>query len=103
MDRGPVTPEMAQRMRWEREMNERNRPLSDAELDMMFPANGYKILDPSAPAPDSDATSSTREAPRAGGAPGGDGRRGLVVLARARERDSRATLLESTAREALGE
>ena len=48
MDRGPVTPEMAQRMRWEREMNERNRPLSDAELDMMFPANGYKILDPPA-------------------------------------------------------
>ncbi|KAH8068692.1 hypothetical protein JL721_6553 [Aureococcus anophagefferens] len=48
LDRGPVTPEMAQRMRWEREMNERNRPLSDAELDMMFPANGYKILDPPA-------------------------------------------------------
>ena len=94
LDRGPVTPEMAQRMRWEREMNERNRPLSDAELDMMFPANGYKILDPSAPAPDSN--SSTREARRAGGAPGGDGRRGLVVLARQREtaarRSSRAPL-----------
>ncbi len=27
-------------------MDERNRPLSDVELDAMFPATGYKILDP---------------------------------------------------------
>lgn len=45
---GALTPEMAQRMRWEREIEERNRPLSDEELDAMFPATGYKILDPPA-------------------------------------------------------
>ncbi|GLE02670.1 hypothetical protein PINS_up011511 [Pythium insidiosum] len=45
---GNLTPEMAQRLRWEREIEERNRPLSDAELDAMFPATGYKILDPPA-------------------------------------------------------
>eukprot|EP00617_Octactis_speculum_P010595 CAMPEP_0185775084 /NCGR_PEP_ID=MMETSP1174-20130828/81156_1 /TAXON_ID=35687 /ORGANISM="Dictyocha speculum, Strain CCMP1381" /LENGTH=1383 /DNA_ID=CAMNT_0028462555 /DNA_START=24 /DNA_END=4175 /DNA_ORIENTATION=+ len=43
---GPMTPEMAQRMRWEREIEERNRPLADEELDMLFPAAGYKVLDP---------------------------------------------------------
>lgn len=43
---GTLTPELAQRMRWEREIEERNRPLSDEELDSMFPATGYKILDP---------------------------------------------------------
>jgi len=48
MDRGPVTPEMAQRMRWEREMNERNRYLADEELDALFPQTGYRILDPPA-------------------------------------------------------
>jgi splicing factor 3B subunit 1 len=37
---------MAQQMRWEAEVDERNRPLSDVELDAMFPATGYKILDP---------------------------------------------------------
>uniref|UniRef100_K3WVF4 Uncharacterized protein n=1 Tax=Globisporangium ultimum (strain ATCC 200006 / CBS 805.95 / DAOM BR144) TaxID=431595 RepID=K3WVF4_GLOUD len=45
---GALTPEMAQRMRWEREIEERNRPLADDELDAMFPATGYKILDPPA-------------------------------------------------------
>merc|ERR1719223_92414 len=39
------TPEVAQQMRWEAEVDERNRPLSDAELDAIFPATGYKILD----------------------------------------------------------
>ena len=48
MDRGPVTPEMAQRMRWEREMNERNRYLTDEELDSLFPSTGYRILEPPA-------------------------------------------------------
>jgi splicing factor 3B subunit 1 len=42
------TPEVAQQLRWEAEVDERNRPLSDAELDTIFPATGYKILDPPA-------------------------------------------------------
>jgi len=45
---GALTPELAQRMRWEREIEERNRPMTDEELDALFPANGYKILDPPA-------------------------------------------------------
>ncbi|EQC25463.1 splicing factor 3B subunit 1 [Saprolegnia diclina VS20] len=43
-----ITPEVAQRLRWEREIDERNRPLTDEELDAMFPTSGYKILDPPA-------------------------------------------------------
>jgi splicing factor 3B subunit 1 len=43
---GPMTPEMAQRMRWEAEIEERNRPLTDDELDQLFPTSGYRILDP---------------------------------------------------------
>ncbi|KAI7871766.1 splicing factor 3B subunit 1 [Spinellus fusiger] len=42
----PMTPEAANSMRWERELDIRNRPLSDEELDGMFPSTGYKILDP---------------------------------------------------------
>lgn len=42
------TPEQAQAMRWEAEIDERNRPMSDEELDMIFPKDGYKILDPPA-------------------------------------------------------
>ena len=45
---GPITPEMAIRIRLEKEIEYRNRPLSDEELDAMFPATGYKILDPPA-------------------------------------------------------
>jgi splicing factor 3B subunit 1 len=45
---GNLTPELAQRIRLEQEIEERNRPLSDDELDAMFPATGYKILDPPA-------------------------------------------------------
>ena len=45
---GPMTPELSQRIRWEAEIEERNRPLSDEELDAMFPATGYKIIDPPA-------------------------------------------------------
>lgn len=44
----PMTPEMSQRMRWEAEIEERNRPISDQELDAMFPSSGYKIIDPPA-------------------------------------------------------
>lgn len=43
-----MTPEVAQRMRWEAEVDERNRPFSDAELDTLLPLSGYRILDPPA-------------------------------------------------------
>lgn len=42
-----MTPEQLQAYRWEREIDERNRPLSDDELDSMFPP-GYKVLQPPA-------------------------------------------------------
>lgn len=42
-----MTPEQMQNYRWEREIDERNRPLSDEELESMFPV-GYKILQPPA-------------------------------------------------------
>ena len=35
-----------QAMKWEREIESRNRPLSDEDLDGMMPATGYRILDP---------------------------------------------------------
>lgn len=35
-------------MRWEREVEERNRPLTDEDLEAMLPSDGYKILDPPA-------------------------------------------------------
>lgn len=37
-----MTPEQLQTYRWEKEIDERNRPLSDEELDAMFPP-GYKV------------------------------------------------------------
>ena len=46
-NRVPMTPEQMQACRWEREIDERNRPLSDEELDAMFPP-GYKVLPPPA-------------------------------------------------------
>lgn len=42
-----MTPEQLQAYRWEREIDERNRPLSDDELDALFPP-GYKVLQPPA-------------------------------------------------------
>ncbi|CAN8020924.1 unnamed protein product [Ixodes persulcatus] len=42
-----MTPEQLQAYRWEREIDERNRPLTDEELDAMFPP-GYKVLQPPA-------------------------------------------------------
>ncbi|KAL5853399.1 hypothetical protein ACOSQ3_008517 [Xanthoceras sorbifolium] len=44
--RGAITPEQYNLMRWEKDIEERNRPLTDEELDAMFPQEGYKILDP---------------------------------------------------------
>lgn len=46
--RGALTPEQYNLMRWEKDIEERNRPLTDEELDAMFPQEGYKILDPPA-------------------------------------------------------
>lgn len=43
-----MDPAAVQAMRWERELDERNRPLSDEELDAMFPQEGYVILEPPA-------------------------------------------------------
>jgi splicing factor 3B subunit 1 len=43
-----LTPEQQQALRWDREIEERNRPLSDEELDAMFPTEGYKIMEPPA-------------------------------------------------------
>ncbi|XP_075236948.1 splicing factor 3b subunit 1 isoform X1 [Lycorma delicatula] len=42
-----MTPEQLQAYRWEREIDERNRPFTDDELDAMFPP-GYKVLTPPA-------------------------------------------------------
>ncbi|XP_015893476.3 uncharacterized protein LOC107427607 [Ziziphus jujuba] len=44
--RGPMTPEQYNLLRWEKDIEERNRPLTDEELDAMFPQEGYKILEP---------------------------------------------------------
>lgn len=48
MVKGPMTPEQYQAMRLEREIEERNRYLSDEELDAMLPGSdeGYKVLEP---------------------------------------------------------
>jgi splicing factor 3B subunit 1 len=43
-----MTPEITQQLRWEAEVDERNRPLTDEELDAMFPVTGYRVLDPPA-------------------------------------------------------
>ncbi|KAI9099335.1 armadillo-type protein [Phlyctochytrium arcticum] len=44
----PMTPEAVNALRWEKEIDYRNRYLSDEELDAMFPSEGYKILEPPA-------------------------------------------------------
>ena len=42
------TPEQVQTARWENEIDERNQPITDEELDAIFPTEGYKILEPPA-------------------------------------------------------
>ena len=42
----PMTPEQMQARRWEKDIDERNRPMTDEELDAMFPTEGYEILEP---------------------------------------------------------
>ena len=39
----PLSAEQYQSLRWEREIEERNRFLSDEELDSMLPPDGYKV------------------------------------------------------------
>lgn len=41
-----LTAEQWQTQRWEREVEQRNRALSDEELDSMMPTEGYKVLEP---------------------------------------------------------
>ena len=48
----PMTPEQYNALRWEREVEERNRPLTDEELDAMLPSEGFKVL----PQPDGYVT-----------------------------------------------
>ncbi|KAJ3238536.1 Splicing factor 3B subunit 1 [Chytriomyces hyalinus] len=44
----PMTPEASNALRWEKELDARNRPMSDEELDSILPEKGYKILEPPA-------------------------------------------------------
>lgn len=46
--RGAITPEQYNLLRWEKDIEDRNRPLTDEELDSMFPQEGYVVLDPPA-------------------------------------------------------
>ena len=43
-----LSAEQWQTQRWEREVELRNRALSDEELDSMMPVEGYKVLEPPA-------------------------------------------------------
>merc|ERR1719161_390836 len=43
-----MTPEQMQAWRFDREMDDRNKPLSDEELDAVFPTTGYEIVKPPA-------------------------------------------------------
>lgn len=42
-----MTPEQMQAFNWQKEIDNRNRPLGDDELEAMFP-EGYKVLQPPA-------------------------------------------------------
>nr|GEV79565.1 splicing factor 3B subunit 1 [Tanacetum cinerariifolium] len=46
--RAAMTPEQYNLARHEKDIEDRNRPLTDEELDIMFPQEGYKILEPPA-------------------------------------------------------
>ncbi|EME27814.1 splicing factor 3B subunit 1 [Galdieria sulphuraria] len=41
-----MTPEVYNQVRWQKEMEERNRPFSNEELDELLPKEGYEILQP---------------------------------------------------------
>ncbi|KAJ3189687.1 Splicing factor 3B subunit 1 [Irineochytrium annulatum] len=44
----PMTPEAVNAVRWEKEIDQRNRPMSDEELDSILPTQGYKVVEPPA-------------------------------------------------------
>ena len=74
----PQTPEQLQAQRWEREIDERNRPITDEELDALLPPQGYKVLPPPdgyvpirTPARKLQATPTPHAGMAAGGALGG--------------------------------
>ncbi|GJS54929.1 splicing factor 3B subunit 1 [Tanacetum coccineum] len=46
--RAAMTPEQYNLARHEKDIEDRNRPLTDEELNVMFPQEGYKILEPPA-------------------------------------------------------
>ena len=39
-----MTPERLRMLRWEKEVQDRNRPLSDEELSQILPSNGYELI-----------------------------------------------------------
>lgn len=39
-----MTPERLRMLRWEKEVQDRNRPLTDDELNQILPSNGYEIV-----------------------------------------------------------
>ncbi|KAJ0242141.1 Nuclear protein-like [Hirschfeldia incana] len=41
---GAMTPDQYNQAKWEKDIEERNKPMSDEELDAMFPTAGYKVL-----------------------------------------------------------
>ena len=41
---GSMTPGDIQKWRVARELDERNKPMSDEELDAIFPQEGYKVM-----------------------------------------------------------
>jgi len=43
---GSITPERIQIMKWEKEINERNKTYTDEELDQILPREGYEIIKP---------------------------------------------------------
>merc|ERR1719159_987146 len=47
-DFATMTPEQVQAYRYDAEINERNRPMTDEELDAVFPQTGYEIVRPPA-------------------------------------------------------
>ena len=44
MTNAGLTPERIQMLRWEKEIDERNRPLTDEELDQFLPSVGYEVF-----------------------------------------------------------
>ena len=44
----PMTPEMMNEIRFQKDVDERNRPWVEEELDALFPTEGYEVLQPPA-------------------------------------------------------